>query len=153
VKGAQATPAPVRLIRLSATGMAATFALVGAIFLFIPDQVLAAFNYLARGLGWPQSPAEAHTLYLALAVGYMYVVTVLAVQMARLPEERVYPWLLAQAKAVSSLLSLVLFIAAGRYLICLANFVVDGAIAATVWWLCLRVRTSAAPAALPDPPS
>ena len=65
--------------------MAATFAVVGVIFLAIPDQVLAAFNYLARGLGWPESPTEAHTLYLALAVAYMYLVTVLAVQLARHP--------------------------------------------------------------------
>ena len=54
---------------------------------------------------------------------------------------------------MSALLSLALFLAAGRYLICLANFVVDGGLAAGVWWLCLRVRPSAAAAALPDPPS
>jgi hypothetical protein len=139
-----------RLTRLAGTGMAATFAVVGAVFLAIPDQVLAAFNYLARGLGWPQSPTEAHTLFLALAVGYMYVVTVLAVQLARHPREHAWPWLLAQAKGVSALLSLALFLFGGRYLICLANFLVDGSLAAGVWWLCLRGRPPAARPAFPD---
>jgi hypothetical protein len=137
------TAAQDRLVRLAGAGMAATFAVVGAIFLTIPDQVLAAFNFLARGLGWPQSPAEAHTLFLALAVGYMYLVTVLAVQLARHPRERAWPWLLAQAKGVSAALSLALFLAGGWYLICLANFVVDGSLAAGVWWVCLRSRAAA----------
>lgn len=136
------------MVRLTGAAMAATFALVGAIFLAIPDQVLAAFNFLARGLGWPQSPAEAHTLFLALAVAYMYLVTVLAVQIARRPQERAWPWLLAQAKAVSALLSLALFLFGGRYLICLANFVVDGSLAAAVWWLCLHRPLPATRAAL-----
>jgi hypothetical protein len=147
VSGVPGTPPA---IRLAGAGMAATFALVGVIFLAIPDQVLAAFNFLARGLGWPQSPTEAHTLFLALAVGYMYIVTVLAVQLVRRPQERAWPWLLAQAKGVSALLSLALFLAAGWYLICLANFVVDGALAAGVWWLCLRTRAPAVAPALSE---
>jgi hypothetical protein len=150
VSGASVTESQDRLIRLAGAGMAATFAVVGAIFLAIPDQVLAAFDYLARGLGWPQSPTEAHTLFLALAVGYMYVVTVLAVQLARRPREHAWPWLLAQAKGVSALLSLALFLFGGWYLICLANFLVDGSLAAGVWWLCLRGRAPAARPAFSD---
>ena len=141
---------PGRLVRFAGAGMAGTFAVVGAIFLVIPDQVLAAFNFLARGLGWPQSPTEAHTLFLALAVAYMYLVTVLAVQLARYPRERAWPWLLAQAKAVSALISLALFLVGGWYLICLANFIVDGSLAAAVWWLCLHSRVPAARPALSD---
>ena len=101
--------------------------------------------------GWPpgwagRSPRrEAHTLYLALALGYMYLVTLLAWQMARHPEVRVFPWLLVQAKAASAVVCLGLFALQEQYLLYLANFVVDGAIALFVWWLCLRAARSEAP--------
>jgi hypothetical protein len=134
----------VRLVRMTGYGLAGTFAVVGIIFLAIPGKVLAAFNWLAAGLGWPESTAEPYTLYLALAVGYMYVVTLLAWQMARHPDVRAYPWVLVQAKAASALVCLGLFALQGQYLLYLANFVVDGAIALVVWWLCLRPAGRAA---------
>jgi hypothetical protein len=134
---ARRTPS-LPVIRLTGTGLAATFTVVGLIFLLIPEKVLVAFNWLARGLGWPTSPTDAFTLYLALAVGYMYVVTVLAWQMARHPEERIYPWVLVHAKAASALVCIGLFALQGQYLIYLANFLVDAAIGIFVWWLCLR---------------
>ena len=92
-----------RLIRMTGWSLAGTFAVVGVIFLVIPGKVLAAFNWLAGGLGWPESTTQPYTLYLALAVGYMYVVTLLAWQMARHPEVRAFPWMLVQAKAASAL--------------------------------------------------
>ena len=128
----------MRLVRMTGRGLAGTFAVVGVIFLAIPGKVLAAFNWLAAGLGWPESTTQPYTLYLALAVAYMYVVTLLAWQMARHPEVRPYPWMLVHAKAASSLLSIGLFAFQDQYLLYLANFVVDGAIALFVWWLCLR---------------
>jgi hypothetical protein len=118
--------------------LAATFALVGVVFLVIPGGVLGAFNWAARPLGLPQSPTAAFTLYLALAVAYMYVVTVLAWQIARHPDVRAYPWVLVQAKAASALVCLALFAVQEQYLIYLANFAVDGAIAVCVWWIALR---------------
>jgi hypothetical protein len=125
-------------------GLAGTFAGVGIIFLVIPHEVLAAFNWLAGGLGWPASTTQPYTLFLALALGYMYVVTLLAWQIARHPDVRVFPWLLVQAKAASAIVCLGLFALQDQYLLYLANFVVDGAIALGVWWLCLRA--SARPA-------
>lgn len=127
-----------RTIRMLGYGLAGTFAVVGIIFVAIPGKVLAAFNWLAAGLGWPESTTEPYTLYLALAVAYMYVVTLLAWQMARHPENRAYPWVLVNAKAASALLSLALFALQDQYLLYLANFVVDGDIALFVWLLCLR---------------
>ncbi len=132
-----------RLTRMCGYSLAGTFAVVGIIFLAIPDKVLAAFNWLAAGIDWPLSPADGHTLYLALAVGYMYAVTLLAWKLARHPGERVYPSLLVHAKAASAVVCLGLFAIQGHYLLYLANFVVDGAIAAFVWWLCLRRRAAA----------
>jgi hypothetical protein len=132
-----------RFVRTAGLGLAGTFAVVGIIFAAIPRMVLEAFNWLARGIGWPESTTAPHTLYLALALGYMYVVTVLAWQMARHPQERAWPWVLVQAKAASSLVCIALFALQEQYLLYLANFVVDGAIAAFVWWLCLRRRRPA----------
>ena len=139
-----------RLTKATGYGLAATFAIVGLIFVVIPARVLAAFNWLAEGLGWPVSTTQIYTLYLALALGYMYLVTILAWQMARHTQVRVYPWLLVQAKAASAIICLGLFALQDQYLLYLANFAVDGAIAVLVWWLCLR--TSAAHRAGESPP-
>ncbi len=135
---AQAAAGRERRVRLNGFALAGTFAVVGIIFLIIPGQVLAAFNWLSRGIGLPESATAGFGFYLGLAVAYMYVVTVLAWMIARHPSDRVYPWLLVQAKAASSLLSLLLFAVDEQYLIYLANFVVDGVIAVYVAWLCLR---------------
>ncbi len=137
-----------RLVQISGVVLAVTFAVVGIVFLVIPGAVLAAFNWTGRGLGLPQSPTQAFTLYLALAVAYMYVVTVLAWQMARHPDVRAYPWVLVQAKAASALVCIVLFAAQAHYLVYLANFAVDGAIAVFVWGLALRQAPRNEPAAV-----
>lgn len=142
----------IRLVRITGYSLAFTFAAVGVVFVAIPAKVLAAFNWLAEGLGWPASTTQSYTLYLALAIGYMYVVTLLAWQMGRHPEMRVYPWLLVQAKAASAIVCLALFALQDQYLIYLANLVVDGAIALAVWWLCVRTASGGvAQDALPGP--
>ncbi len=130
------------LVRTTAYGLAGVFAAVGIIFLAIPEEVLAAFNRLASGLGWPVSTTAGYTLFLALAAGYMYVVTLLAWKIARNPKERVYPTLLVHAKAASAIVCLALFALQEQYLLYLANFVVDGAIALLVWGICLRPARS-----------
>jgi hypothetical protein len=133
--------------------LAGIFAAVGIVFLAIPNQVLAAFNHLAGGLGWPASPTDGYTLYLALAVGYMYVVTLLAWKIARQPGERTWPTLLVHAKAASAVVCLGLFALQELYLLYLANFVVDGAIALLVGMLCLRRIAPAATRAAGGEPS
>lgn len=128
-----------QLITATGYSLAGTFAVVGLVFVAIPGKVLAAFNWLGDGLGWPASSTEPYTLFLALALAYMYLVTMLAWQMARHPEIRVYPWLLVHGKAASAVICLGLFAVQDQYVLYLANFVVDGAIALAVWALCLRV--------------
>lgn len=130
--------ARLKLIRWTGMGLVTVFAAVGICFLVIPGQVLSAFNRLGDLLGWPASPTDAYTLFLALAAGYMWVVTVLAWRMAREPENGIYPWLLMQAKAASALICLLLFAVQDRYAIYLVNFLVDGAIAVFVWAVALR---------------
>lgn len=127
-----------RLVRLSGRVMAAIFAAVGLVFLVIPGRVLALFNEVGEVFGLPASPTDAFTLYLALAVAYMYVVTLLAWQMARRPRDRSYPWLLVNAKAASAVVCLILFVVQDHCLIYAANALVDGVIAAAVWGVALR---------------
>jgi hypothetical protein len=126
------------LVRLTGASLAVSFAAVGLVFLVIPGRVLGLFNTLGDAIGLAASPTEAFTLYLALAVAYMYVVTLLAVQMARHPEVTAYAWILVNAKAASALVCLVLFAAQGQYLIYLANAAVDGTIAVLVWLIAVR---------------
>jgi len=131
-------------VRLTGATQAITFAVVGLVFLLIPDRVLALFNAAGDAIGLPASPTDSFTLYLALAVGYMYVVTLLAVQMARRPQDTAYPWVLMHAKAASALVCLVLFAAQDQYLVYLANAAVDGTIAACVWAIAVRGASPAA---------
>jgi hypothetical protein len=113
-----------------------TFAVVGLVFLFIPDQVLGLFNYAANYLGMPLSPVQGVNFYLILAVAYMYMVTLLAWLMYRHPLVKCYPFLLAHAKLASSALSLYLFLIHQPYLIYIVNSVIDGGIGLmTVYFL------------------
>ena len=119
------------------------FAVTGLLFLFIPDQVLSLFNNFSYTLGLPESPLTGSGFYLILAVGYMYIITVLAYLMYRHPENKYFPQLLAHAKIASSLLSMALFLLHAHYLIYLANFIIDGFIGATVTILFIKIRSLA----------
>jgi len=116
----------------------ALFAATGLTFLFIPDRVLSFFNSFSALFGMPESPVTGFGFYLILAVGYMYIVIVLAFLMYRHPGNRYFPRLLAHAKIASSLLSLALFLFHAHYLIYLANFIIDGFIGAVTIMLYSR---------------
>jgi hypothetical protein len=113
-------------------GLAIVFAGTGLLFLFIPGTVLLLFNELSISFGLQSSPVEGINFYLILAVGYMYIVTMLAWLMYREPENRSFPVLLMNAKTASSVLSFVFFFAVSHALIYLVNGIVDGLIAAGV---------------------
>ena len=125
----------MKLYRAAALGLTAGFLVVGALFLAIPDGVLTLFNRLSEHLGLPEAPPLGHPFFLVLASGYMYLVSLLAWLMFKHPENKVFPFLLVQGKLATSLLSLGFFLAHRPFLIYLANFLVDGLIAAGVWWL------------------
>ena len=124
--------------------LAVIFAVTGLLFLCIPDRVVSLFNNLSPALGMVKSPVTGFTFYLILAVGYMYMVTVLAFLMFRNPGNRYFPMLLAQAKLASSLLSLGLFAFQAHYLIYLTNFIVDGLIGSVVIIFYFKMRGAAA---------
>jgi hypothetical protein len=109
------------------------FLIVGLTFLLLPGKVLIFFNTLSRYVGMASSPVDGIDLYLALAVAYMYLVSLIAFLMYRHPENHHFPLLLANGKTASSFLSLLLFAAHRPYLIFLVNFVVDGLIGMIAW--------------------
>ena len=117
------------------------FAATGLLFLAFPGDVLGLFNSISSRFGMLQSPTDGLSFFLILAVGYMYVVTVLAFLMFRHPENRSFPLLLINAKLASSVLSLALFLMHEPYLIYMTNFVIDGLIGATVLFLYLKTRS------------
>lgn len=116
------------------------FAVTGIIFLVLSDQVMVFFNTLSSSLGMLQSPVSDRNLYLILAIGYMYLVTILAFLMLKHPENRYYPLLLTHAKLASSILSLALFLLQAHYLIYLANFIIDGLIGIVVLIMYMKIR-------------
>jgi len=116
------------------------FAITGMLFLLIPDRVLILFNTVSSPLGMPQLTVTNWSFYLILAVGYMYLVTVLAFLMFKHPENRYFPLLLIHAKLASAVLSLALFLVQAHYLIYLANFFVDGIIGIVILTLYLKTR-------------
>jgi len=129
-----------KLYRFSGLLLGVIFALVGAMFLLEPTWVVLFFNGVARRWGMAQSRVAEASLYLALAVAYMYAVTLLALGMFFHPEERAYAHLLIQAKSASAAVSLILCFSFGWQLILLSNAVVDGTIALTVAHLDYRGR-------------
>ncbi len=108
--------------------LAVCFALVGLIFLLIPNHLLAFFNSIALQFGMITVDSNQGGFFLALAVAYMYLVTLLAVLMYKHPENRIFPMLLVNAKIASAAFSFALYFITGPYLIFLANGVVDGLI-------------------------
>lgn len=116
-----------------------TFAVVGAIFLFLPGGTLAFFNSLSGQAGMAQGPAEG-SFFVVLASAYMAVVTVLAWRLFRSPGDRASAGLLVLAKLASSGLSLAVLAVSARWLILLVNGVVDGTIGLAVWAIYLRGR-------------
>lgn len=126
--------------RVLGYGLAAVFAAVGLGFLIAPGGVTVFFNTLSRPLGMESSPMPGRSLYLVLTAAYMSVVTLLAWNMARQPENRAYSVLLAQAKLASSLISFGFFAFHGPFLIYLVNGLVDGAIGAAVYQIAGRKR-------------
>jgi hypothetical protein len=132
-----------RLVRIVGLVLSVVFSLVGLLFLFFPGQVIMFFNNLSHVLGMVQAPIESTGFYLILAVGYMYVVALLAYLMNRHPDNSLPLLVLINAKSASSFLSFAFFIVVHPYLIFLANGIVDGIIAGGL--LLLRARMKGLP--------
>ena len=130
----------VRLYKLFSLTVAIIFAIVGLIFLFFPDWALIFFNNISGYFKFPQAPLQGTGFYLILASAYMYLVTFLAYLMYRHPEQKIYPFLLAQAKLASSVISIYLFFIHQHYLIYIANFIIDGLIGIAALYFLLKMK-------------
>ncbi|MGA7161483.1 MAG: hypothetical protein WBZ48_10805 [Bacteroidota bacterium] len=104
------------------------FSLVGLAFLFLSADILKFFNTTSALVGMQEGAVEGTSIYVVLAVAYMYLVALLTYLMYRDPDNHEYPFLLMNGKLMSGVVSLGLFLAVQPLLIYLANGVIDGSI-------------------------
>ncbi len=108
--------------------MSITFSVVGLLFLFMSTDVLIFFNRFSEAFGIQRASLGGEHFYVALAVAYMYIVALLALQMYRNPDNLVFPFLLINAKIASAAVSFLVCFIDKPLLIYLTNGVVDAAI-------------------------
>ena len=141
-----------RFVVLNLRLLAASFALVGLLFIVTPDGVLGALDdfgdWLPLGTFSP-APETAEQLWLALGFAYMTVITgICVVVQADVVRYRPLLLVLAAGKAASSLAALGFYLFDDDVFAYLLNFLVDGfLVGATflLWTLAGRVEGPAAP--------
>jgi hypothetical protein len=112
------------------------FALGALGFLITPTLVVATLNAAGSALGMPPLPSHEYQFWNVLAVAYMVLVTAFCWDAIRGGGVRTAPVrYLVIGKAASSIVSLVFFAVALHAFAFLANFVVDGLIAAGTFLL------------------
>jgi hypothetical protein len=145
MRGARAESFVVLGLRL----LAASFAVVGILFIAVPSGVLDTISDLGDTLGgFSRAPHTQEQLWLALAFAYMVVITGICL-VAQTDVVRYRPLLLvlAAGKTASSLGSLGFYLFDDDVFIYLLNFLVDGFLAVAALWLwSLAGRVGRAPA-------
>jgi hypothetical protein len=133
MRGAAAERFTVLSLRL----MAASFALVGILFIAAPDGVLGAISDLGDSLGdFSRAPETSEQLWLGLAFAYMTVIAgICLVAQADVVRYRPLLLVLAAGKAASSLASLGFYLFDQDVFAYLLNFAVDGFLALVALWL------------------
>jgi hypothetical protein len=132
--------------------LAASFALVGILFIAAPDGVLGALDdfgdWLPLGAFSP-APDTQQQLWLALGFAYMVVITgICLVVQADVVRYRPLLLVLAAGKAASSLAALGFYLFDDDVFAYLLNFLVDGFlvfVSLLLWSLAGRVGAPAAP--------
>lgn len=139
-----------KFVVLSLRLLAASFAVVGLLFIAVPNGVLDTTSDLADSLGdFTRAPHGEEQLWLALGFAYMVVITGICL-LAQADVVRYRPLLLvlAAGKTASSLGSLGFYLFDQDVFIYLLNFLVDGFLALAALWLWSlagRVERSPAP--------
>jgi hypothetical protein len=139
-----------RFVVLSLRLLAATFALVGLLFIVTPDGVLGTLDDVGDWFGdFSPAPETAEQLWLALGFAYMTVITgICLVCQADVVRYRPLLLVLAAGKAASSLAALGFYLFDDDVFAYLLNFLVDGflvGVALLLWSLAGRVAAPAAP--------
>jgi nitric oxide reductase large subunit len=130
--------------------LAATFAVVGLLFIAVPSGVLYVISDVGEWLGnETRAPHTQEYLWLALSFAYMVVITgICLVAQADVVRYRPLLLVLAAGKTASSLGSLLFFVIQNHVFIYLLNFLVDGFLALLslwLWSLAGRIGRPAAP--------
>ena len=130
--------------------LAASFAVVGLLFIIAPDGVLGTLDDLGDAIGsFTPAPETAEQLWLALGFAYMTVITgICLVVQADVLRYRPLLLVLAAGKAASSLAALGFFLFDEDVFAYLLNFLVDGflvGVALLLHALAGRVGAPAAP--------
>jgi hypothetical protein len=139
-----------RFVVLNLRLLAASFALVGLLFIVTPDGVLSTLDDFGDVFGeFSPAPETAEQLWLALGFAYMTVITgICLVVQADVVRYRPLLLVLAAGKAASSLAALGFFLFDDDVFAYLLNFLVDGflvGVALYLWSLAGRVEAPAAP--------
>jgi hypothetical protein len=131
--------------------LAASFALVGLLFILTPDGVLGALDDLGDWLPlgrFTVAPETLEQLWLALGFAYMVVITgICLVVQADVVRYRPLLLVLAAGKAASSLVALGAYLFDADVFPYLVNFLVDGFLVGVSLWLWALVGRVGAPAA------
>jgi hypothetical protein len=130
--------------------LAASFAVVGILFIAAPDGVLDAVSDLGDAIGdFPRAPETTEQLWLALGFAYMVVITgICLVVQADVVRYRPLLLVLAAGKSASSLAGLGFFVFDQDVFIYLLNFLVDGflvGVSLLLWSLAGSVGRVSAP--------
>lgn len=130
--------------------LAATFAVVGLLFIAVPSGVLDVISDVGEWFGnETRAPHTQEYLWLALSFAYMVVITgICLVAQADVVRYRPLLLVLAAGKTASSLGSLLFFVIQSHVFIYLLNFLVDGFLALLslwLWSLAGRIGRPAAP--------
>ncbi|MEX0971968.1 MAG: hypothetical protein WDZ46_01765 [Solirubrobacterales bacterium] len=139
-----------RFVVLNLRLLAASFAVVGILFIAVPNGVLDTITDFGEWFGdfTPAAHGEAQ-LWLALAFAYMVAITgICLVAQADVVRYRPLLLVLAAGKTASSLASLGFFLFDQDVFIYLLNFLVDGFLSLAALWLWSlsgRVERHAAP--------
>lgn len=133
MRGAKAEAFVVLSLRL----LAASFAVVGILFIAVPSGVLDAISDLGDSLGgFTRAPHSQEQLWLALGFAYMVVITgICLVAQSDVVRYRPLLLVLAAGKTASSLGSLGFYLFDQDVFIYLLNFLVDGFLAVAALWL------------------
>lgn len=124
-------PAAERFVVLNLRLLAATFAVVGILFIAVPSGVLDVISDVGEWFGNDtRAPHTQEYLWLALAFAYMVVITgICLLAQTDVVRYRALILVLAAGKTASSLGSLAFFIVQDQVFIYLLNFLVDGFLA------------------------
>ena len=139
-----------RFVVLNLRLLAVSFAVVGILFIAVPNGVLDVISDLGDEIGsFTTAPETVEKLWLALAFAYMVVITgICLVVQTDVLRYRPLLLVLAAGKTASSLAALGFYLFDSDVFIYLLNFLVDGflvGVSLLLWSVAGRIGAPAAP--------